>query len=128
MNAFDTSFLRAVILKVAFHPVPFKRVQGAIIYAALKGGDFTADEVLPGELTNGDTKIAGIAIGSLASVGLIERAGRCKSPSVSRNGAWVNIWRLALGKKQTALTWLDRNQFERPTDTAEQLSLLGGAN
>lgn len=121
----DPSFLRAIVLKVAFHPEPLRRAQAAIIYAALEAVSFTADEVLCGELTNGDTKISGICVGSLASMGLLERVGRCKSPAPSRNGAWVNVWRLAAGKLETAKTFLTRNQF--PLPPSRQLGLEGVA-
>ncbi len=128
MSSFDESFARAIILKVSFHPEPLRRAQAAIIYKALEATEFTADEVLVGELTNGDTKISGICVGSLASMGLIERAisgdnpqGRCKSPSPTRNGAWVNIWRLAPGKYETAKTFLVRNKF--PLPEARQLRM-----
>lgn len=120
MNA---SLLRALVLKVAFHPEPLRRCQAAMVYRALHGGDFTADEVLCGELVGDDTKIAGVTVASLASVGLLCRTGRCKSPSLSRNAAWVNRWGLADGKRQTALTWLARNRFPQPEPTQTEMAL-----
>ena len=122
MTTLDPSLARAIVLKTMFHPQPLRRCQAAIIYAALLGGDFTADEVLCGELTNGDTKISGLAIASLASARLIQCVGRCKSPAASRNGARVNIWRIAISKYNTALTWLERNGLPNPEP--RQLELL----
>lgn len=108
MNA---DFLRAVILKVAFKPEPLRRAQAALIYVGLTGEQFTAD-VLPQEVIQGDTRLAGCATGSLATIGILERSGRCKSPAKSRNGAWVNVWRLPVSKYKTAKTWLARNGFD----------------
>lgn len=107
----DASFLRAVVLKVAYHPEIVRRTQAAIIYAALAGNAFTADEVLPKEITGDDVTVSGIAVGSLCSMKLLMRVGRCKSPAESRNGAWVNRWVLAYGKSGAAKTWLARNGF-----------------
>lgn len=119
----DASFLRATVLKVAFCPEPLRRCQAALIYRALESSsDFTADEVLCGELVGDDTKIAGITVGSLAAMKLIQRTGRCKSPSPSRNGCWVNRWALGEGKRGTALTFLARNGF--PPPSAKQLDFI----
>jgi hypothetical protein len=121
-STFDPSFLSAIVLKCAFHPERLRRVQGALLYAALEGVEFTTDEVLSDDLTDKDPKIAGCAIGALASVKLLERTDRCKSSSPTRNGAWVNRWRLATGKYETARTWLARNGFELPAN--RQLEML----
>ena len=123
MNPLDPSFVRSIILKVAFHPEALRRCQAAVIYAALRSTEFTADEVLVGDLTTGDTKISGICIGALASIKLLERAGRCKSPSPTRNGAWVNVWRLAPGKYETAKTWLVRNGFPPPESSQMMMAV-----
>lgn len=118
----DLSFLRAVVLKTSFHPEPLRRCQAAILYRALEGGEFTADEVLAGEFTNGDTKLPGLTIGSLACLGLIICVGRRKASSESRNGAKTNVWAINGVKRSTALTWLARNQFPKPSD--RQLELI----
>jgi len=119
VSKIDDSFLRACLLKVAFHPEQLRRCQAMIMYAALEGGEFTADECLPGEATTKDggeqdPKIAGIAFGSLASMKIITWVDRKKAERASRNGAYTNVWMLAEGKRETALTWLDRNGFPRP--------------
>jgi len=106
----SADFFRGVLLKVAFKPEPLRRAQAALLYVALEGKTFTAD-VLPGEITGGDTTLAGCAVGSLATMRLIERVERVKSPAKSRNGAWVNVWRLASGRVETVKTWLGRQGF-----------------
>lgn len=106
----NADFFRAVILKVAFKPEPLRRAQAALLYAALSGETFTAD-VLPGEICD-DNTTAGCAVGALATAKLLERVDRVKSPAKSRHGAWVNRWRLAEGKRETAKTWLTKNGFD----------------
>lgn len=123
MSTMDVSLLRAMVLKVAFHPEPLRRCQAMIVYAALTGTEFTADQCLPKEVTGDDTKISGIAFGSLATMKLITWVGRKKAGSASRNGAFTNIWTLAEGKRSTALTWLDRNGFPRPCEVQTQLAV-----
>jgi len=123
MSAMDTSLVRAIVLKVAFHGQQLRRCQAALIYGGLHGHAFTADELLVGELVGDDTKISGISIASLASIGLLERVGRCRSPAPSRNGAWVNQWRLVAVKRSTALTWLDRNGFPKPAEQQAEMAL-----
>jgi hypothetical protein len=123
MSADSLDFLRAVVLKTAFCPVPLRKCQAALLYYALRqpAQDFTADAALPGELVGDDTHIAGIAVGSLAGMGLLERAGRCKSPAPSRNGCWVNLWHI--GQRAKALTWLERNQFPAPGQGQQEMQL-----
>lgn len=118
----NESFFRAVVLKVAFKPEPLRRAQAALLYCALSGATFTAD-VLPAEVTGEDTTLAGCAVGSLATMKFIERVGRIKSPAPSRNGAWVNQWRLAEGKRETVKTWLSRNGFD-PNEVQERQAEL----
>ncbi len=118
----DPSFMRAVLLKVSYHPEPLRRCQAALLYRALEGGEFTADEVLVGELVGEDTKVSGCAVGSLASIGLITCVGRRKAGSASRNGAKTNVWALNGLKRATAQTWLTRNGFALPE--ARQLTLI----
>ena len=119
----NDSFLRAVILKVAFNPEPLRKVQAALLYVALTGETFTAD-ILPGELINGDTRLAGCATGALATMRLIERVGRVKSPAKSRNGCWVNSWRIASGRIETVKVWLKRNGFELPSEKQAELAIV----
>lgn len=128
VSSIGVDFLRAWVLKTAFHPDRLRRCQAMIVYAALTGSTFTADECLPGEVTRNeagqdDTKIAGIAFGSLASMKLITWVDRQKAKSASRNGAWTNVWSLAVGKRETALTWLDRNGFPRPDARQTEMAI-----
>lgn len=123
VSKIDESFLRACVLKAAFHPDRLRRCQAMIVYAALTGGTFTADECLPGEVTGDDTKVSGISFGSLSSLKLLTWCGRQKSKSLSRNGAWTNVWMMAPGKRETALTWLDRNGFARPEARQSEMAL-----
>jgi hypothetical protein len=117
----DPSFARAIVLKVAFHPEPLRRCQAAILYRALQGTEFTADEVLVGELIGDDTKISGISVGALVGLGLIQCVGRRKAASPSRNGCKTNVW--VISKPSTALTWLSRNNFAPPSLHQPELPL-----
>lgn len=119
----EPSFVAAILLKTAFHPEVVRRAQAALIYAAFSGESFTADEVLTKDLIGEDTTVSGIAIGSLASMKLLMRVGRCKSPAPSRNGCYVNRWMLAYGKQATARTWLTRNGFAPAAVSSGQLAL-----
>lgn len=114
----NPELLRAIILKVAFKPEPLRRAQAALLYVALEGSCFTAD-VLPSEIVGDDTRLAGCATGALATLGLIDRVDRVKSPSKSRNGAWVNRWRLSDAKREAAMTWLSRQGFSVQANQAE---------
>jgi len=110
----DLGFMRAVLLKVAYHPEPLRRCQAAVIYRALEGGEFTADEVLVGELVGDDIHISGLTVGSLASMGLITCVGRRTATSPTRKGCKTNVWACNGAKRSTALTWLARNRFVLP--------------
>ncbi len=121
VSSIGVDFYRACVLKVAFHGVPLRRCQAMILYAALTDSVFTADECLPGEVVGDDTKIAGIAFGSLASMKLITWVDRKKATRASRNGAHTNVW--SPGKRATALTWLDRNGFARPEARQAELAI-----
>lgn len=118
----DLGFLRATLLVVAFHPEPLRRCQAAVIYRALEGGEFTADEVLVGELVGDDIHISGITVGSIAALGLIQCVGRRKATSPTRKACKTNVWCLAGAKRSTALTWLARNKFPAPAE--RQLELI----
>lgn len=123
ISTIDVGFLRATLLKVAFHPDLLRRCQAVILYAALTDAPFTADECLPKDMTGDDTKISGIAFGSLASMKLIAWVDRRKAGSASRNGAFTNVWAIAEGKRSTVLTWLDRNGFPRPDARQTELAM-----
>lgn len=119
----NQDFLRGVLLKVAFKPEPLRQAQAALLYVALSGEEFTAD-VLPGEIVGSDTRLAGCATGALSNIGLIERVERTMSPAPSRNGAWVNKWRLAAGKRETVRAWLSRHGFDPQEIAEKQLELV----
>lgn len=120
MNA---DFLRAVVLKVAFKPEPIKRAQAALLYVAMSNVSFTGD-VLPGEIVGGDVTLPGLAVGTLSRLGLIQSIGFTRSPSATRHGSWVQRWRLADGKRTTAVTWLTLNGFEATVPREAQGELL----
>ncbi|MEK7781963.1 MAG: hypothetical protein AAB370_10735 [Verrucomicrobiota bacterium] len=119
----NPDFARAIVLKVAFKPEPLRRAQAALLYVAMTGQSFTAD-CLPGEIVAGDTKLPGLAVGTLARIGLIQSLGFTRSPSLTRHGSWVQRWRLADGKDSTAKTWLKRNGFDATVPAERQLDLL----
>jgi len=120
MNA---DFQRAVVLKTAFKPEPIRRAQAALLYVALAGQSFTAD-VLPGEIVGDDISLPGLAVGTLARIGLIQSLGFTRSPSKTRHGSWVQRWRLGDGKESTARTWLKRNGFDATVPHETQIELL----
>lgn len=122
----EASFLAGILVKASFHPTVLKRAQYAILSCALTGVEFTADEALSAVVLDdpNDTTTAGCAVGSLASMKLIEQCGRCKSPSASRNGSKVSIWRIGTGKRETVKIWIQRNQFPLPEPVSHQLNLL----
>ena len=120
MNA---DFARAIILKVAFKPEPLRRAQAALLYIALSGEAFTAD-VLPKEIVGDDPKLPGCAVGTLATMELIQSIAIVNSPSKSRHGGLVRRWRLAPDKRTTALTWLKRNGFDTTVPLETQGDLL----
>ena len=124
MNA---DFLRAVVVMTAFKPHPMLNAQAALLAFALRGEDFTARQI-PGEITNGNTHIAGAASGSLVAQGLITVVARVKSPDPRAKGRKLDVFRLATGKLGTAKAWFKANQFELPseltTETQRSLSLV----
>ena len=117
-NPINHQFWHGILLKLSFKPEKVKRTQAALIYLALTGKDFTADEV-PKTIAD-DNTTAGCAVRTLAGgrcgLGLLQCVGRIPSPSKARHGAEVKQWRLAPGKRALALTWLERNGFDTPTD------------
>lgn len=122
MNDLNPDLLRAIVLKVSFKPEALRRAQAALLYVALTGQEFTAD-VLPGEIVGQDTTLAGCAVGALATMKLIERVGRVKSPAKSRNGCYVNVWRLAAGRLEVVQTWLERQGFPKSTRKQAEFAL-----
>ena len=106
----DASFLRAIVLKVAYNPRPMERAQAALLAIGLTGAEFTAD-VIPGELRTRpdgkpDTHISGCAAGGLASIGLLKSTGRVKSPDPAAKGRKLDVWRIPADRYATARAWL----------------------
>lgn len=120
MTTLDPSLLRGIILATAFRGADLDRVQGAFLMVLLTGIDADAG-VLPGELTNGDQRLAGMACASLAAQGLIQCVGRVRSSNPLRNGAKINLWRIPSDRVSTVRTWLAIRGYTHTE--AEQLSL-----
>jgi hypothetical protein len=122
----DDPFIRAILLKIAFHPEKIRRAQAFLIYTALRGRTFTAD-CLPSEIVD-DNTTSGCAVKTLAinhvGLGLLHFEGWVTSPAKSRHGAPVKSWRLADGQRETALTWLKRNGFPMPPINDLELPLF----
>lgn len=118
-ESINNELMRAIVLKVAYKPDAMVKAQAALLYVALAGEVFTAD-VIPMELrAGGDTTTPGAAVSSLSDthkhgLGLITCVGRGKSPAASRNGAWVNRWRLRDGRRRSAVAWLEAHGLAMP--------------
>lgn len=111
-------FWQNILLKLSFKPEKVRRAQAALLYVALTGVEFTAD-VIPDAICD-DMTTAGCATKTLAQIGLIQYVRHVKSPAKSRHGAEVKQWKLADGKRETALTWLTRNGFPHPDQCCER--------
>lgn len=106
----EPSFLRAVVLVSGFRGNAMRSAQAALLLIGLRGIEFTGAD-LPGEVTNGSPHIAGAAVGSLISIGLLEVTGRVKSPNPNAKGRKVDVLRIPAAKWNTAKTWLAQNGF-----------------
>lgn len=113
-------FLRAVVLLTAWKTRPMERAQGALLYMALQRVEFSAYDI-PGEITKGSKHLAGAAVGSLISLGLVEVVRREKSPAVNANGRKLDILRLASCKESTVREWLTRHDLPQPERPQMQL-------
>ena len=118
----EPSFLRSVVLMTSFHASAMLRTQAALLWMALKNEEFTAAQ-LPGEITNGNTHLAGAATGALIAQGLLVVVGRVKSPLASAKGRKLDVLRLAQNKRSVVRTWLERNGFEAPQPAQAMLYL-----
>ena len=123
----DPSFLRAIVLKVAFNPRPMQRAQAALLAIGLTGVEFTAD-IIPGELRvrpdgKPDTHISGCAAGGLAAIGLLQSTGRVKSPVDGRKGAKVDRWRIPADRYATARAWLRAHGVDNVPQLAAQAEM-----
>lgn len=116
----EPSFLRSVVLMTSFKGTAMLRCQAALLWMALKDQEFTAAD-LPGEVTNGNTHLAGAATGALIAQGLLEVVGRQKSPIPSAKGRKLDVLHINPPKRETARTWLARNGFDQPA--RQQLDL-----
>jgi hypothetical protein len=120
----DAQFLKAVVLMTDFKAGEMRLVKAALLAFAVNGLDFTAAD-LPGEITQGDTHIAGAACGSLVTMGFLRVVDRVKSPDASAKGRKLYVFRLSMGKLETVRTWF-REQGLHPPDAGNggQMNLL----
>lgn len=122
MTTLDPSLLRAIILATSFRGSDMDRVQAAFLMILLTGVDADAG-VLPGELTNGDQHLCGMACASLCAQGLIECVGRIKSSNPLRNGAKINLWRIPSHKVSTVRTWLALRGYAHTEEAQQSLAI-----
>lgn len=118
MSNLDPSLARAIILATSFRGDEMHRCQAALLMIGLHDLDFNAGD-LPGEICNGDQRLAGMACASLQVQGMLICVGRIKSSNPLANGRKVNLWRLTGHAK--ARTWLSRHGF--PSKDEAQMSL-----
>lgn len=118
----EPSFLQACLLIQNFKGADMRRVQGALLFIALGGQDFTAAE-LPGEVVGDSKHIAGAATGALVAQGLLVVVGRVKSPRENAKGRKLDVLRLAPLKRGTVLTWMRANGLPVP-QAGQQMELV----
>ena len=123
MPTLDPQFLRAIVLMTDFKPGDARRVKAALLVLAVNGLDFTAAD-LPDEITNGDIHIAGAACGALVSERLIVAVNRRKSPDPKAKGRKLNVYRLAMGRLETARTWFRAQGLTPPSGLVNQMNLI----
>lgn len=116
----DPQFLRAVVVMSGFKGNAMKSAQAALLLIGLRTYSFTGAD-LPAEVTNGSRHIAGAATGALIAQGLLEVIGRVKSPNADAKGRKLDLLHLHHSKRNTALTWLARNEFEAPALSQQEL-------
>jgi hypothetical protein len=120
---FDPSFLAAIVLMTDFKPGDARRVKSALLAMAVNGLDFTAAD-LPAEIANGDIHIAGAACGALVCERLIVAVDRRKSPDPKAKGRKLNVYRLAMGKLETARAWFRAQKLTPPSAPTNQVNLI----
>lgn len=123
----DKDFLAAIVLVFSFRGDAMQAAQGAFLSILLQHGTATAAD-LPRELIkdkfgNPSAHLSGCVTGALVAQGLIQEAGRVKSPDPAAKGRKLNVWRIVPEKRSTAKAWLTSHGYPIP-ETAEQLSLL----
>lgn len=123
MTTLDPQFLRAIVLMTDFKPGDARRVKSALLALAVNGLDFTAAD-LPAEIANGDIHIAGAACGALVSERLIVAVDRRKSPDPKAKGRKLNVYRLAMGRLETARAWFRAQNLTPPSIPTNQINLL----
>jgi len=121
MESLDNSFWQGIILKLSFKPEKVKRTMAALIYVGLTGAKFTTD-IVPKSIWE-DNTTSGCAVrmlsGAKRGLGFLQCIGRVPSPAKTRHGAEVKEWRLLPEKRSLALTWLERNGFDLPTNDTD---------
>jgi len=123
MTTLDPQFLRAIVLMTDFKPGDARRVKSALLALAVNGLDFTAAD-LPAEIANGDIHLAGAACGALVSERLIVVVDRRKSPDPKAKGRKLNVYRLAMGRLETARAWFRAQNLTPPSFRTNQINLL----
>ena len=119
-STLSPDFLVAASLQAGFKPNPTLDCRCALLRLALTQETFTGAD-LSDDLTGGNPTMAGCAVGSLVSWGLIEACGRVKSPKPNANGRKVDVLRLAEGKRGAAIAFLKANQREIPVEHQQEL-------
>lgn len=119
----DPQFLVATMQIAAFKNGPMLRAQGALLTLALESPVPITAADLPGEITNGNTHLAGAAAGGLIAQDLLRATGeRVKSPHPNAKGRKLNQLTVPDNRRATARTWLTANGF--PAARPVQLTLL----
>lgn len=117
----DPSFLRTLVLVTGFRGNDMQRAQAALLIIGLLGRDFSGAD-LPAEIANGSRHLAGCAVGSLVSTGLVECVGRIKSPHPNAKGRKLDLLRIPGNKVNTARAWLRANGYV-PNDNNLQMEM-----
>lgn len=110
----DPNFLAATMLMTSYKGGHMRRAQGALLFLALTSRVPITAADLPGEITNGDTHLAGAATGALIALNLLAVVGRCKSPRPDAKGRKLNTLDIPLGRRGAARTWLQVNGCPQP--------------
>lgn len=122
MTTLDPQFLVACLQISGFKGGQMRAAQGALLSMALTRDTVMATDI-PEAITGGSRHLAGAAVGSLISVGLLVVTDRVKSPSPKAHGRKLDVLRLADGKRQTALTFLERNHLPAPGAVQTEMAL-----
>lgn len=118
----EPAFLLATLHITGFKGAEMRRAQGALLTLAYESNLPITAADLPGEITEGNTHLAGAAAGALIAQGLLTGVGRCKSPRPEAKGRKLNLLAIPSDKRSTVKTWLERNGFPAPRPA--QIALL----